>query len=422
MKSHKQESTGFIEPKGSYDKDRDVYGLIKHFPQDPFSGGCSVAEFDNEKLSYRKDVYFQANLTTARRLWLDAEDVYLLAFELNFMKSYSPQYRFRGADIKITVKDSIHPNCNLPISTIYPTAIAVDVSKREIQDSSEASLGAGGLPAPAQLSATLKQTHSSKTTFNGRRRFHGLVKDDKTACWRLYEEPGSESGIPPAFRLVVLVPSPETEFYVRLEVSTRMVKWPKVFGLHNLYFDSTFTARSFECKIPYQKDKPFHWYMFYEEVERLFLDKCNWDYLCWKVEQKLSDCKDYQRECREGINRFRKICEGVERLSIEHQEELIKLWKDLAPRVKEFPMPLERSREDIDMVALEKWKADMTSRNECDKFIDAIGESMVACVPGEETSSKNGGLSKREGTAWRKWRPPQADVRAWSASGSSVPT
>src|ERR1700733_6039405 len=75
----------------------------RQFPEDPFSGGILIAIFDGKRLFYRRDTYFQAKLTTAERVMYEKQDVYLLGFEINFMNSFSPQYRFRGADITITV-------------------------------------------------------------------------------------------------------------------------------------------------------------------------------------------------------------------------------------------------------------------------------------------------------------------------------
>jgi hypothetical protein len=75
----------------------------RQFPEDPFSGGILMAIFNGKRLLYRRDAYFQAKLTTAERVMHEKQDVYLLSFELNFMNSFSPQYRFRGADINITV-------------------------------------------------------------------------------------------------------------------------------------------------------------------------------------------------------------------------------------------------------------------------------------------------------------------------------
>lgn len=211
-------------------------------PEDPFSGGVLMAVFDGKTLHYRRDTYFQAKLTTAKRIVYSTEDVYLLAFELNFMKSYSPQYRFRGADIDITVQEGGDSDSTPSITKIYPTIIAVDVSEREVQDTNEITVGATASAGPGQSHLSAKQTHIDQTNFTGRRKFHGLIKQGNIASWRLYEEPESQSGIPSIFRLVTLVQCLKGGFSVQLEVSARIVKGPKLLGLHNLFFNSSFSA------------------------------------------------------------------------------------------------------------------------------------------------------------------------------------
>src|SRR3954466_2784815 len=97
---------------------------------------CSMAT----RLLYKRDVYFQAKLATAKRILYEGQDVYLISFELNFMMSFSQQYRFRGADITITAKKdfNVEPSDSEPsIEKFSPTVLAVDVSERQIQESTE---------------------------------------------------------------------------------------------------------------------------------------------------------------------------------------------------------------------------------------------------------------------------------------------
>ncbi|UKZ68948.1 uncharacterized protein TrAtP1_009966 [Trichoderma atroviride] len=196
--------------------------LERYFPEDPFSGGALMAVFDGKGLLYRKDTYFQAKLTTAERVLYEGQDVYLLSFELNFMRSFSPQYRFRGADINITFQKDKSSDSEPSITQIFPSIIAVDVGGRNVQDTAELTAGAGASAGPGQINASAKQIHNDKTTFEGRRKFLGLMKGDNTASWRLYEEPGSQSGIPAVFRLVTLVRCLKGGFKVQLEASVRM--------------------------------------------------------------------------------------------------------------------------------------------------------------------------------------------------------
>ncbi|KAL2673524.1 hypothetical protein Neosp_011966 [[Neocosmospora] mangrovei] len=245
----------------------------RQFPEDPFGGGILVADFHGHGL-YRKDAYFQARLTAKERVIYEKQDVYLLAFELNFMRSFSPQYRFRGADIDIVVGADAKSSSSEPppsITNIFPTGFAVHVSEREVQQTNEVAFDAGATPGPAQLNASVTQTHSDRTNFQGYRRFHGLIKGDNAASWRLYEEPESQSGIPMIFRIVTLVRCLSGGFNVELRVSTRMAKWPKLLGLHNLFFDSSYSARSYPQFIV-QQDVPSNWRTLYEKVAKMILD------------------------------------------------------------------------------------------------------------------------------------------------------
>lgn len=244
--------------------------LERYFPEDPFSGGVLMAVFDGKGLLYRKDTYFQAKLATAERLLCEGQDVYLLSFELNFMRSFSPQYRFRGADINITLQKDKSSDSEPSITQIFPSIIAVDVGERNVQDA-ELTAGAGASAGPGRTNASAKPMHNDKTTFEGRRKFLGLMKGDNTASWRLYEEPGSQSGIPAVFRLVTLVRCLKGGFKVQLEASVRMAGGPKLLGLHKLFFDSTFKARSYTHTISAQPI-PFDWRKLYEEAKNLSPD------------------------------------------------------------------------------------------------------------------------------------------------------
>src|SRR3954465_6838222 len=105
--------------------------------------------------------------------------VYLISFELNFMRSFSQQYRFRGADITITPKKdfNVEPSDSEPsIRNIFPTVLAVDVSEGEIRESTEVTTGAGVSGGPGKLNASVKLTDQDKTSFKGERSFMALSK------------------------------------------------------------------------------------------------------------------------------------------------------------------------------------------------------------------------------------------------------
>lgn len=174
------------------------------------------------------------------------------------MRSFSPQDRFRGADINITFRKDKTSDSEPSITKTFPSITAGDVNERETQDTAELTAGAGASAGPGQVNTSAKQTHNDKTSSKGRRMFLGLVKGDNMASWRLYEEPGSQSGIPAIFRLVTLVRCLKGGFKVQLEASVRMAGGPKLLGLHKIFFDSTFKARSYIHNIPAQP-VPFNW-------------------------------------------------------------------------------------------------------------------------------------------------------------------
>lgn len=75
-----------------------------------------------------------------------------------------------------------------------------------------------------------------KSTFKGVRIIHGAVKDRLHASWRLYEEPGSKSGLPEIVRLLLVVQC-DAEFVLRLSLSVK-AGHPSSFGIPR-----TLTAR-----------------------------------------------------------------------------------------------------------------------------------------------------------------------------------
>ncbi|KAK2737526.1 hypothetical protein CKAH01_07597 [Colletotrichum kahawae] len=219
--------------------------------------GILMAEFDGAMDTFpRKDAYFHAKLTEVVRTHYLEQDVYLMRFVFRFMKSFSRQYRFRGASIDITVQQAksandgteVQPPENLDeldhqpkIVKIYPEGLPIEMSEREIRNGSEMTAGLGATPGPAQVNFSVTRTQEQSAKFKGSRFINGLIKGTKNvASWRIFEDQGSQSGLPSIINGVILVQCPRGEFQVQVAMSARMPKWPKTFGLHRLYFNSNY--------------------------------------------------------------------------------------------------------------------------------------------------------------------------------------
>lgn len=334
----------------------------RRLPDDPFSGGTLVAVFDGSReLLYRKDVYFQAKLATAERIWFEKQDVYLLSFELGFMKSFSLEYRFRGADINLTVEKGDSSDCEPSITRIFPTTIAVDISEREIQDTNELTAGVGGPAGPVQLNTSATRTHFDKTNFKGSRKFHGLIKKENTACWRLYEEARSQSGISPVFRLVALVQCLRGDFKVQLDVSARIVKWPKLFGLHKIFFNSNFRARKFPPTTISSQTPRTSWHELYKKAEKLFPDN-----------------KSSKGKWQRGALEFKTQCERAKSFNDEEMKIIASFCEDFG--LGEF----ERG---VRATILAELKTYLAIQDESEKFLRRLEASMAISIPDEDEGS-----------------------------------
>jgi hypothetical protein len=360
---------------------------VRHFPEDPRSDGILMAVFDGAKLLYRRDAYFQAKLTSVDRILYEGEDVHMIRFELNFMRSFSQQYRFRGADIDITVQKvfDIKPSDSKPsIRKIFPTVLTVDVSEREIQKNNEVSAGAGATAGSAQLNLSVKETHQDKTSFKGTRKFHGIIKGDSAASWRLYEEKGSQSGIPSIFRIATLVHCPKGEFQIKLKMSARMVKWPKLFGLYNLYFDSSFSANTSMPTNPLtvpQLSIPIDWRKLYGKAEQIFLDDGgstapnNEGSISPNDEESIPSTDS---STDGSISGFKERCETAKGLDDEEKEILANFCKGFR-EVREA----ERATHGQEKV-LAKLKVYLAGQDESNKAVKELAESMGISSPDKQ--------------------------------------
>jgi hypothetical protein len=355
--------------------------LERYFPEDPFSGGILMATFDGKGLLYRKDTYFQAKLTSAERVLYEGQDVYLLSFELNFIKSFSPQYRFRGADISITVQKDNPSDLEPSITNIFPSTI-----ERGIQDTTKIATGAEALAGPGHTNESARQTLHDKATIKERNKFLGVVKGDNTASWRLYEKLGSQSGIPAIFRLVTLVRCLKGGFKVQLEASVRMAGGPKLLGLHRLFFDSTFKARSHTHTVSAQPI-PFDWRKLYEEAKNLQPDD------------------EADREAwNKDISEFFLESEAATSVTSKQMKILVGFrdnFGELGGGVRKMKAP-----------ALARLKKSLANENEPMKFIQRLKDNMGMAIPDKQNvSSKTAAETAREKEA-SDLRPsdPHVDV------------
>jgi hypothetical protein len=366
-----------------------------------------MAVFDGSVLFYRKDVYFQAKMTSVDRILFEGEDLYMITFEVNFMRSFSEQYRFRGADINVKVQRDFNdkPSDSEPsIRKIFPTILTVDVSERQIQKNNEVTTGAGATAGSAKLNLSVKQAHQDTTSFKGARKFHGIIKGDRIASWRLYEEKGSQSGIPSIFRIATLIHCPQGAFQIKLEMSARMVRWPKLFGLHNISFDSSYRADTFIQTVP-QLSIPVDWRELYAKAEQIFLDDGDStapNHDGPSAEGSLvndgssaapsnrgstapsdgdSNDEESTSSTERGINGFKERCEAATNLNDKETEMLAKFIKGMR-EAREAERLTDRQK-----TVLTKLNVYLATEDESNRVVSELAESMGISAPDKPDAS-----------------------------------
>ena len=173
-------------------------------------------------------LHFEARLTSMQEIIYDGEEAHLLTVKLSFLKSFSHDLRFLGAQVDIRLRGRV-PFLLPSIKKISPEGLAVHVSDREIFSGQERMAQVGAVAGPSQVNLNVKETRGKKTTFKGERYIHGVTPDDMRASWRLYEEKGCRSGLPPIFRLGIVV-CPRTTFDMKIDMSVRRKQF-RVFGI-----------------------------------------------------------------------------------------------------------------------------------------------------------------------------------------------
>lgn len=175
--------------------------------------GFILANYDNH------DIFFDAKVEAIRLFMHDGQEMHAIQLKLNFMKPFSTRNRIRYAkvDVKLAAFDSV----NVPhIHSVMPQADRVEVSEQEISSGQTLTVGASGGGGPSNVNISMEGSKSRKSTFKGVRIIHGVVKDRMHASWRMYEEPGSQSGLPEIVRLLLLVQC-KAKFDVRLSMSVK---------------------------------------------------------------------------------------------------------------------------------------------------------------------------------------------------------
>uniref|UniRef100_A0A093Y6C6 Aldehyde reductase 2 n=1 Tax=Talaromyces marneffei PM1 TaxID=1077442 RepID=A0A093Y6C6_TALMA len=198
----------------------DIDSVFAKFSQDHWDGvrrdngdGFILANYDNH------EIFFDAKVESIRLLMHEGQEMHALQLKLNFMKPFATRNRIRYAkvDAKLAASDS----GNIPhIHSIMPQADRVEVSEQEISSGQTLTVGASGGGGPSNVNISMEGSKSRKSTFKGVRIIHGVVKDRMHASWRMYEEPGSQSGLPEIVRLLLLVQC-KAEFDIRLSMSVK---------------------------------------------------------------------------------------------------------------------------------------------------------------------------------------------------------
>jgi ankyrin repeat protein len=175
--------------------------------------GFILATYDNH------DVFCDAKLVAIRSSRHGDDDVHSIQLKLNFMKPISTNHRIRYAKVDVMLREG--PSGDSPhIRTIMPQADRVEVSEQEITSGQKLTVGASGNGGPSSVNISMEGSKGKRSTFKGVRIIHGAVKDRMHASWRLYEEPGSRSGLPEIVRLLMVVQC-EGEFDMRLSMSVK---------------------------------------------------------------------------------------------------------------------------------------------------------------------------------------------------------
>ncbi|KAL4862317.1 ankyrin repeat-containing domain protein [Aspergillus spectabilis] len=175
--------------------------------------GFILANYDNH------DISFDAKLESILPCVHEGKDMHEIQLLINFMRPYSMDHRIRYAKVDVMLSPS-DPKDTPHIRGIMPQADRMEVSDQEITSGQKFTVGAAGNGGPSSVNISMEGSKSRTSTFKGVRIIHGAIKDRMHACWRMYEEPGSKSGLPEIVRLLMLTHC-DSEFEIRLNLSVK---------------------------------------------------------------------------------------------------------------------------------------------------------------------------------------------------------
>jgi hypothetical protein len=174
--------------------------------------GNVLAEYEH------KELYFQAKLTGIYRTTFGDDDMHLLKIKLHFMKPFSRGMRYQGANVIVRVSKSLGEEPR--IVRIAPEANSMHISDLEVTTGEKVAVGGGGGGGPAQANVNVEHSKGVKTSYEGARVIHGLIKGSNLATWRIYEDSASATGLPPVIHLLLVVCCANA-FSLELDMSVR---------------------------------------------------------------------------------------------------------------------------------------------------------------------------------------------------------
>ncbi|KUL91387.1 hypothetical protein ZTR_01578 [Talaromyces verruculosus] len=197
------------------------------------------------------DLQFEAKWVSKQEIIYEGQNGYLLTVKLTFLKPFAHDLRFRGAQVNIQLHKTgdVEPS----IRKISPEGLAIQVSNTEIYNGQELIVGGGAAAGPTQVNLNVKEMRGKRTTFKGERYIHG-ISDDKRAFWRLYEERGCRSGLPPIVRLgIVICPRVGCDMEISMSVQRKRCRlWGTDIGFGG---ETTISAKSTRGGLEVEKSR-----------------------------------------------------------------------------------------------------------------------------------------------------------------------
>ncbi|EXJ81898.1 hypothetical protein A1O1_07964 [Capronia coronata CBS 617.96] len=183
-----------------------------------------------------RDCYFDIKITHVERTTFGGSPAYQLRFKLDFARPFDVSKRIRSAAVDINLASiRVDRRQGPTVVGLTPEANLVCVAEHEVNSGQNVgvTIGAPG-PAAGAISINAGRSWGDKTTFQGSRLFHGFLLGPDRARWKMYEEPKSQSGLPPSLELMVMVTT-GSSFYVNASVRIQRWRGWGVFGaVHNV--------------------------------------------------------------------------------------------------------------------------------------------------------------------------------------------